>query len=244
MPREKRDRLEEITKTVTTDRPVLSIQYLKDSAKSGWKKFSAGYKAVGKFILDALTSHLIYLVKLANIPFNFQWKEGANIFQNIGYNMFAIDSRGRRSMHTTLMWLAALTSIIALFSEIWRFSTTKEYQFSTGFYTALTVLLGIVQIAFTSRENKKQDDDDAPTTRVEVEVTKGKQPAETDPGIVETDDQTPVPAVEDKKKTSEVASPDTKSKIFEVIKGYWPKILELLKNTVFRRIPFLSRFVK
>jgi hypothetical protein len=109
-----------------------------------------------------------------------QWMDTLNVFQNIGYNMYMPDSRGNRSLHASMLLFGAVIAGITLWTEILRFSRISEYSFSTGFYTSLGLLLGIVQLAFTHRENKKLTTEHP----VEEHVTKSE---ETEPVAEETE---------------------------------------------------------
>lgn len=104
---------------------------------------------------DVLSWHVTYFAKVINLFLNLQWVGTLNIFQNIGYNMYMADSRGKRSIHASMLLFSATLAGVTMYAEIWKFVVIRDFQFSTGFYAALTLLLGIVQLAFTQRENQK-----------------------------------------------------------------------------------------
>jgi hypothetical protein len=59
-----------------------------------------------------------------------------------------------------------------MYAEIWKFIVWRDFQFSTGFYAALTLLLGIVQLAFTQRENQKTKAEMLYSEKIEPEEDK------------------------------------------------------------------------
>lgn len=114
-----------------------------------------GYTFALHTAYDVLSWHVSYAAKVLNLFLNLQWVGTLNIFQNIGYNMYMADSRGNRSIHASMLLFSATIAGITMYAEIWKFVVLRDFQFSTGFYAALTLLLGIVQLAFTQRENQK-----------------------------------------------------------------------------------------
>lgn len=117
--------------------------------------FWRGYTHVLHVAYDVTAWHVHYIAQVINLFLNMQWVTTLNIFQNIGYNLYMADSRGNRSIHASMLLFAAVIAGLTMYAEIWKFVVLRDFHFSTGFYASLTLLLGIVQVAFTRREGQK-----------------------------------------------------------------------------------------
>lgn len=106
-------------------------------------------------IFNIIDWSVSYVARTFNVFFNIQWDENLNLWQNIWVNLYAPDSNGIPSMHTTLVGIAITLVVSSLGAEIIRFMTVPTYTFSTGFYATLSTLAIIIQLAFTNRENLK-----------------------------------------------------------------------------------------
>lgn len=135
--------------------PVLSWKLVTTTLSTPFIKAWAVYTQFLNIVFDVFAWHVLYAARTINVILNLQWVNTLNVFQNIGYNMYMPDSRGNRSMHASMLLFAATIAGVTMYSEILKYVRLTEYQFSTGFYASLTLLLGIVQLAFTRRENEK-----------------------------------------------------------------------------------------
>jgi hypothetical protein len=131
-----------------------------------------GYTFALNTAYEVLSWHVSYAAKVINLFLNLQWVDTLNIFQNIGYNMYMADSRGNRSIHASMLLFSAIIAGVTMYAEIWKFIVWRDFQFSTGFYAALTLLLGIVQLAFTQRENQKTKAEMLYSEKIEPEEDK------------------------------------------------------------------------
>jgi hypothetical protein len=107
------------------------------------------------FLFRTATVVLTFLLKVLNIIPNIQWKKDLNILQNIAYNMYIPSSKGVPSMHSSLLTFSIMALAVTFMSELYRFYINPEYNFSTGFYTNIGALGGLIITAFSWKSYKE-----------------------------------------------------------------------------------------
>lgn len=112
------------------------------------------------FIKDLVVS----FVKFFNYFLNFQWKDNLNIIQNSLYNLYVPNTEGKPSMHTTLVFFASYLTFLACLYELKKFATQDNYSLSTGFWTVIVGVSGLVVTAFTTYARRKNSSDQSAET--------------------------------------------------------------------------------
>lgn len=145
-------------------------------------------KAISFFVRELI----IGILKFINTFLNIQWKENLNIFQNMVYNSYFPDSSGKPSMHTSLVFYASYLTFMTCAVELRRFATDPAYALSTGFWTIVVGISGLIVTAFTSYARKKLSDPSAPAPEENT-------PAPTEPIPADPDEPSAPPASPDNK---------------------------------------------
>lgn len=119
------------------------------------EKIPAIIQGVIAFIFFFIKDLAFSILKFINYFINFQWKDNLNIVQNSMYNLYVPNTDGKPSMHTTLVFFASYITFLACLYELKKFVTYEAYQLSTGFWTVVVGVSGLVVTAFTTYARKK-----------------------------------------------------------------------------------------
>jgi len=119
------------------------------------EKMPAIIQGVITFIFFFIKDLAFSILKFINYFINFQWKDNLNIVQNSMYNLYVPNTDGKPSMHTTLVFFASYITFLACLYELKKFVTYEAYQLSTGFWTVVVGVSGLVVTAFTTYARKK-----------------------------------------------------------------------------------------
>jgi len=125
--------------------------------------------------------------------FKVKWNDEHNIIQNIFYNFYMPDSKGKLSMHVTLLVLTGVIPVmVTLGVEVYRVieSLGKDdpFEFSTGFWAIIGTLATATTAALSLAEGHKRKINGSGTTTGGTGVP-GEASGVTVPPILRNKDQ-------------------------------------------------------
>lgn len=119
------------------------------------KKFIAIVEGFLKASAYLVRDLILGILQFINVFVNIQWNKNLNVFQNALYNGYFPNTEGKPSMHTTLVFFASFLTFLACMFELKKFSTEASYSLSTGFWTVVVGISGLIVTAFTTYARKK-----------------------------------------------------------------------------------------
>jgi hypothetical protein len=145
------------------------------------EKIPAIVQGIISFVFYFIRDLVFSIIKFINYFLNFQWNSGLNVFQNLAYNLYIPNTEGKPSMHTTLVFFASYITFLACLYELKKFNSSDSYQLSTGFWTVVVGISGLVVTAFTTYARKKMNSNDGKSGLQELGSNQSESDIPTDP---------------------------------------------------------------
>lgn len=123
--------------------------------KKGFRLLKNIIAEIGRFSWKFFYIFVQFVFSTMNIVPNFQINKNLNLIQNIMLNFYLPNSKGELSMHSTLTFYSMVLVAITILVEVSRYIKDTTYMFSTGFWTILGTVAGIITLSFTFYERKK-----------------------------------------------------------------------------------------